>query len=55
MYKVLDRGLIENIGPTGIVNTIRTLSIQSSKIQSGQLNNYSLAMIIGTVMMIMII
>lgn len=53
-YKILDRGLIEKIGPTGIVESITSFSVTSSKIQSGQIYHYSLAMIIGTVLMIIL-
>lgn len=53
-YKILDRGLIEKIGPTGIIETVTSLAVTSSKIHSGQIYHYSLAMIIGTVVMILI-
>ena len=48
-YKVIDRGLIEEVGPTGIVKVISKLSKGASEIQSGQIYHYSLTIIIGTI------
>lgn len=51
-YKVLDRGLIEEIGPSGIGALIRKMARGMSKIQSGQIYHYSISIIIGTLIFI---
>ena len=51
-YKVLDRGLIEEIGPTGIVRIVGKLAEKGSEYQSGQISQYSLGIIIGTIVLI---
>jgi len=53
-YKVLDRGLIEKIGPSGVVEEISKLSQKVSEIQSGQIYHYSMTMIIGTIVMLIL-
>jgi hypothetical protein len=53
-YKVLDRGMIEEIGPTGIARMVRKWAGVGSRVQSGQINHYSITIVIGTVVMIMI-
>lgn len=46
-YKVLDRGIIEKLGPTGISNVIRSLTTNfSSRIQSGEIYNYALTIFV---------
>ena len=52
-YKILDRGLIEEIGPSGITRQIGKLSQFSSKIQSGQIYHYCLVVLVGTVALIL--
>ncbi len=52
-YKVLDRGLIEEIGPTGIVKLVGKMAEKGSEYQTGQISQYSLGIIIGTIVMIM--
>jgi NADH-ubiquinone oxidoreductase chain 5 len=47
-YKVLDKGLIEWAGPTGISRIITSISLQVSHLQSGQVYNYALAILIFT-------
>ena len=47
-YKVLDKGLFEAIGPTGLSNGIRYLSTIFSKLQSGQVYNYAFTIILFT-------
>ena len=47
-YKILDRGLIEEIGPNGAVKVISHMSKMASNLQSGQIYHYSLTIIIGT-------
>ncbi len=53
-YKILDRGVIEEIGPSGIVNQISRLSRLSSIFQSGQIYHYCLIVLIGTILFILI-
>lgn len=46
-YKVLDRGIIEKLGPTGISEGIRAITANlSSKVQSGEIYNYALAIFV---------
>jgi len=40
-YKVLDRGLIEYIGPYGISKELRKFTKLLSSLQSGQIYNYA--------------
>ena len=51
-YKILDRGLIEEVGPSGIVRMIGGITRTSSTIQSGQIYHYCLVLITGTIVMI---
>ncbi len=51
-YKVLDRGLIEEVGPTGIVKAVGGLASKASGVQTGQIGQYSLIMIIGTIVLL---
>ena len=53
-YKIIDRGLIEFIGPTGISNLIKSLSVNSSSIQTGSIYNYGLIIIIGTLAVLLV-
>lgn len=50
---MLDRGLIEEIGPTGIVKIVGKMAEKGSEYQTGQISQYSLGIIIGTIVMIM--
>ena len=45
-YKVLDKGLLEAIGPNGLSDSIRYLSTIFSRLQSGQVYNYAFTIII---------
>lgn len=51
-YKVLDRGLIEEMGPTGIIKAVGGLASKASGVQTGQIGQYSLIMIIGTIVLL---
>jgi len=54
-YKVLDRGIIEKLGPTGISNVIRSLTANlSSKVQSGEIYNYALTIFVFATLFIAI-
>ena len=46
-FKVVDRGFIEWLGPTGIVNSIQHTVQKTSKIQSGFLYHYMLLILAG--------
>jgi hypothetical protein len=54
-YKILDRGLIEYIGPTGISNIIKKFGIWLSSLQSGYVYNYAFTIFLGTTVFILII
>lgn len=54
-FKSVDRGLIELIGPTGIVRLVQQLSLKVSKLQSGYIYNYVYIIIIGVVFSISIL
>lgn len=41
VYKLFDKGLIEFIGPFGIVSTIKSLLYSQYKLQSGLIYHYS--------------
>ena len=44
-FKLIDRGLIEILGPLGFVRLINFLSIYVSKLHTGFLNHYGLLII----------
>lgn len=46
-YKVLDRGIIELLGPTGISSSFRSITANlSNKVQSGEIYNYALTIFV---------
>ncbi len=45
---MLDKGLIETVGPTGIQRLLKTLTQGASQLQSGQVYNYALAVLLYT-------
>jgi len=46
-YKVIDRGIIEKLGPTGISEGIKGLTANlSSKVQTGEIYNYALTIFV---------
>jgi NADH-ubiquinone oxidoreductase chain 5 len=47
-YKVIDKGLIEAWGPTGIKRALKNITQGGSSLQSGQVYNYALAVILFT-------
>lgn len=51
-FKLLDRGFIEIIGPTGISQVIRNLSKISHVFQTGFIYNYALIFFIGVVVLL---
>jgi NADH-ubiquinone oxidoreductase chain 5 len=46
-FKLIDRGLLEYVGPIGLINFIGKLSKKISFFQSGFIYHYALTMIIG--------
>ena len=54
-YKVLDRGLIEYVGPQGIILVLRRLGKWISSLQSGYVYNYAFAIFIGTTIYLLLI
>lgn len=51
-YRVIDRGLLETIGPNGISRLLVRLTQNISNFQSGMVFNYVLIMIVFTVLLI---
>lgn len=54
-YKMLDRGLIELIGPQGIINTLSKATTNISNIQSGIIYNYAFIIFISTTSLLIIL
>lgn len=53
-FKMIDRGLLELIGPLGIVRLFNELSKKISKMQSGFIYHYALLMVIGLVSFVLL-
>lgn len=47
-YKIIDRGLLEVVGPAGVYNLLIKITQNISNIQSGMIFNYALIMIVFT-------
>jgi len=54
-FKMLDRGLFEIVGPTGLVRIVNNLSRGISNFQSGYLYHYAFIMILSLVLIILIL
>lgn len=54
-YKTLDKGIIEIVGPYGIINTVRRLSQLFSSLQTGYIHHYAFFMIVGVILIISLI
>lgn len=54
-YKVIDRGLLEYVGPVGILQSIKNLTVRVSSLQAGYVYNYALTMFIGSILLLFII
>lgn len=52
-YKVIDRGLIEAVGPVGISNGLVNLSGWLSKLQSGQIYNYAFSIFLASTLILL--
>jgi NADH-ubiquinone oxidoreductase chain 5 len=51
-YKVIDKGLIENIGPSGLAKLALAIGQNSKNTQSGLLNHYAFLIFIGLISII---
>jgi len=51
-YKVIDRGLIENLGPYGLSNLFYNKSFNVLKFQTGLLYHYTFVLLVGAVLLI---
>jgi len=47
-YKIIDKGLLESLGPTGLSDGVRYISTIFSRLQSGQVYNYAFTIILFT-------
>jgi len=54
-YKVIDRGLIELIGPTGITQTLSNVTKNISNLQSGVIYNYAFVIFISATGLIILL
>jgi NADH-ubiquinone oxidoreductase chain 5 len=52
--KVLDRGIIELIGPHGLSNSLKNVSLEISKGDTGSITSYALYMVLGILTIIYI-
>nr|YP_010165719.1 NADH dehydrogenase subunit 5 [Imasa heleensis]QRR29732.1 NADH dehydrogenase subunit 5 [Imasa heleensis] len=50
-FKLFDRGFIEVIGPTGIVNSVKKVARTLSRVQSGMIYHYTFVFFIGVVLL----
>ena len=53
-FKLLDRGLLEYLGPLGIIQIIQKLSKKISSFQTGFIYHYALMMIVGLISLMII-
>jgi NADH-ubiquinone oxidoreductase chain 5 len=54
-YKILDRGLIEYVGPTGIVKALKNTTTFLSQLQSGMVYNYAFVLFLATTLILITI
>ena len=54
-FKSFDKGILEIIGPTGIMRTFTELMIQSRNLQSGYVYHYALFMLIGLTLFVTLV
>ena len=48
-FKLLDRGIVELVGPTGLVRTFGTLADKIKNLQTGYVFNYIFFMIVSVI------
>ncbi len=54
-FKIIDRGLIEVVGPFGIVNILKNLSKQTSNLQTGLIYHYAFIIILGITFFLLVL
>jgi hypothetical protein len=54
-YKIIDKGLIEYIGPTGISLSLSSLTKTISSAQSGVVYNYAFAIFLATTILLVLL
>lgn len=54
-FKVLDKGIIEILGPHGIVRTVNKLTSDIAKLQTGYIYHYAFVMLLGVTFLITIV
>nr|YP_009159729.1 NADH dehydrogenase subunit 5 [Pyropia nitida]AKQ53235.1 NADH dehydrogenase subunit 5 [Pyropia nitida] len=54
-FKNIDRGFIELLGPYGISRTIKSWSIQTIKIQTGQVTHYTFFVVFGLILFLLFV
>ena len=54
-YKILDRGLIEQVGPSGLAHALTSASRFLSGLQSGLIYNYAFTIFVGVTVFIGIV
>lgn len=54
-YKTLDKGIIEVLGPYGIIKSIKRLSNLFSSLQTGYIHHYAFFMIIGVTLLVSLV
>lgn len=52
LYRVIDRGVLERVGPRGVANVVRRLTQRISILQSGVVYNYVLIMVVFVILFI---
>jgi NADH-ubiquinone oxidoreductase chain 5 len=53
-YKIVDKGLIELFGPSGISHVVSIISKQVSQLESGKINQYAFLMFISLTLLMSI-
>jgi len=54
-YKILDRGLIEMLGPTGLISILKKGTTSLSSFQSGLVYNYAFTIFLATTLILMLV
>jgi NADH-quinone oxidoreductase subunit L len=52
LWKRGDGALIDGLGPDGLAETTRRISVGASRLQTGYLYHYAFAMLIGVVVLV---
>ena len=54
-FKIIDRGLIELVGPLGLVRVIKSLTTKAAQLHSGFIYHYTFVMICSIVLLLIIL